>query len=116
MVRITRIRIGDDFLLDKDHQTQTWTMFVRDPQRTKFSHKLIYRAADNKDVELAWVETEDERIVVTRSKETTAGFEEDRDRPGVLLWKLSLAPREKREIVLAYSVRFPRDLVVPGLE
>ena len=60
--------------------------------------------------------SEDERIVVERGKETTAGAEEVEDRPGVLEWRLTLEPRQRRDIVLAYSVRFPKDLIVPGIE
>jgi uncharacterized protein (TIGR02231 family) len=60
--------------------------------------------------------SEDERIVVERSKETTAGAEEVKDRPGVLEWKLTIEPRQKRDIVLAYSVRFPKEMIIPGIE
>jgi uncharacterized protein (TIGR02231 family) len=59
--------------------------------------------------------SEDERIVVEMEKATTPGHQESKYRPGVLLWKLTLAPREKKNVVLAYSVRFPKDMVVPGL-
>lgn len=60
--------------------------------------------------------SEDERIKVEQEKETTAGYREVKDRPGILQWTLDLAPREKREILLSYTVRYPRDLTVPGLE
>jgi len=60
--------------------------------------------------------SEDERVVVERGKETTAGAEEVKDRPGVIEWKLTLEPRQKRDIVLAYSVRFPKEMIVPGIE
>jgi len=60
--------------------------------------------------------SEDERIVVEMGKATTPGHQPSAYRPGVLLWKLTLAPREKRTVTLAYTVRFPKDLVVPGLE
>lgn len=59
--------------------------------------------------------SEDERIVVERGKATTPGFQEAADRPGILEWTLTLAPKEKRDIVLDYTVRFPKDLMVPGL-
>ena len=60
--------------------------------------------------------SEDERVEVRLGKETTPGFSDSERRPGVMLWTLELAASEKREIVLAYSVRFPRDLYVPGLD
>jgi uncharacterized protein (TIGR02231 family) len=60
--------------------------------------------------------SEDERIVVDLGKETTQGHQPSKNRPGVLLWKSTLAPREKKEVSLSYVVRYPRDLVVPGVE
>lgn len=60
--------------------------------------------------------SEDERIVVEIGKATTPDHTPSKTRPGVLLWKLSLAPHEKRDVVLAYTVRYPKDLFVPGLE
>ena len=60
--------------------------------------------------------SEDERIVVEIGKTTTPDRTPSKTRPGVVLWKLTLAPHEKREVVLAYTVRFPKDLFVPGLE
>lgn len=60
--------------------------------------------------------SEDERIVVEIGKGTTPGRQESARRPGVFLWKITLAPREKKDLILEYGVRFPRELVVPGLE
>lgn len=60
--------------------------------------------------------SEDERIVVTMGKETTAGHKDSENRPGVLLWALELAPHEKRDVLLSYTVRHPRELFVPGVE
>jgi uncharacterized protein (TIGR02231 family) len=59
---------------------------------------------------------EDERIVVQLGKETTPGYRDSERRPGVKLWTLELDPGEKREIVLAYSVRYPKEMLLPGLE
>jgi uncharacterized protein (TIGR02231 family) len=60
--------------------------------------------------------SEDERIVVEMGKTTTPDHTPSKTRPGVVLWKLTLAPHEKKDVVLAYTVRFPKDLFVPGLE
>jgi len=60
--------------------------------------------------------SEDERIKVEPGEGTTPGFIEAPDRPGILEWTFALDPREKREVVLEYAVRFPKDLFVPGLE
>jgi uncharacterized protein (TIGR02231 family) len=57
--------------------------------------------------------SEDERIVVEQDAATTPGHQPSKTRPGVLLWKLTLAPREKKDVVFAYAVRHPRDLIVP---
>ena len=60
--------------------------------------------------------SEDERIVVELGKATTPNSTASKTRPGVMLWQLTLAPREKKDVVLAYTVRYPKDLFVPGLE
>ena len=59
--------------------------------------------------------SEDERIEVRIERDTTEGFEEVRDRPGVLQWTPTIPAGGTREITLVYSVRHPRDLPVPGL-
>ncbi len=58
------IRMDETFLLTKDTPEQEWKIFVRDPQRTKFEYKLVFRAADNRDIERAWVETDEEHVFV----------------------------------------------------
>jgi hypothetical protein len=59
--------------------------------------------------------SEDERVRVERGRQTTPGFAEDPERPGVLLWTIEMSPGESRDVLLEYAVRFPRDLVLPGL-
>jgi hypothetical protein len=58
------MQVADDFLLDKEHTETTWKMFVRNPERTQFRYKVIYRAVNHKDVEHPWVETSDERLIL----------------------------------------------------
>jgi hypothetical protein len=58
------IRMDDVLLLDQSHSEQTWKMFVIDPKRSRFQYKLIYRAADNRDIETAFTDTDDERITI----------------------------------------------------
>ena len=36
------------------------------------------------------------------------------DREGVMLWKLELAPSEKREIDIGFVVTYPKELSLPG--
>ena len=62
------IRSEETFLLTKDKPEQEWKIFVRDPERmklgTKFDYKLVFRAADNRDIERTWVETDEEHVFV----------------------------------------------------
>jgi uncharacterized protein (TIGR02231 family) len=60
--------------------------------------------------------SEDDRIEVEIGKQTTPGYRDSERRPGVKLWTVDLEAGEKREFVLAYTVRYPRDMVVPGIE
>ena len=51
-----------------------------------------------------------EKVVVELLPETTAALAAlPEDPPGLLRWKLALAPNEKESIVLSYSVTFPRE-------
>jgi hypothetical protein len=40
--------------------------------------------------------------------------ERDEDK-GILKWKLSLAPGEKQEITIEFTVSYPLDMVIDGL-
>ena len=58
------IRMDETFLLTQEHPEREWKIFVRDPQRTKFEYKIIFRAADNRDIERTWVEADEEHVFV----------------------------------------------------
>jgi len=58
------IRLEDTFLLNADSHETTWKMFVQDPELRTFSYKITYRAAAGSDVEMPWVDTDEERITV----------------------------------------------------
>lgn len=58
------IKQGDVFLLDKDHPEATLKLFVRDPAKTTFAYRTIYRGVNHKDLERPFVETDEERIVL----------------------------------------------------
>ncbi len=60
--------------------------------------------------------SEDERIEVEPGRETTPGWTEVKERPGILEWALEIEPRGKREVTLAYTVRFPREMRIPGID
>ena len=59
-----RIRLEESFLLDKDNTEKTWKIFVRDPEKSMFQYKLVYRAADHKDIEMSWVETDEGQLII----------------------------------------------------
>lgn len=59
-----KIKQDDDFLIDKDHPESVLKLFVRDPERTRFAYKLIFRGVTHHDIERPFVETDEERIVL----------------------------------------------------
>lgn len=54
----------------------------------------------------------DERIVVKLGEGTTPGSRAVADRAGVLEWDVPLAPGDKREVVLEFTVRWPKELQI----
>ncbi len=52
------------FQLTKDRQDATWRIFILDPARRSFDYRLVFRAADNRDVDSGWKTTEDEQVTV----------------------------------------------------
>lgn len=59
--------------------------------------------------------SQDERISVKVGDKTSAGYITLEDRPGIINWKLTLAPKEKKELTLEYTVRWPKEMQIPGL-
>ncbi|RIE03604.1 hypothetical protein D3H35_10720 [Cohnella faecalis] len=52
-------------MLSKETVTEaSWKMFVMDSGKTRFRYKIIYRAVDFRDVELPWMETDEERLTI----------------------------------------------------
>jgi len=62
--KANNIQIDDSFLLDEKKADVIWKFFVLDSEHTKFSYKTIYRAADHQDVEMPWMETDEERVTL----------------------------------------------------
>src|SRR5262249_28835386 len=60
--------------------------------------------------------SQDKGIDVQHGKAMTAGYHEVKDRPGIVEWTVPLAPKEKREIVLDYTVKLDREVLVAGLK
>lgn len=59
------IRQADSFVLKSEDAAETiWNMFVLDPTHTRFRYKLIYRAVNHRDVEMPWIETDEERLTI----------------------------------------------------
>lgn len=58
------IRMDETFLLTKEKPEQEWKIFVRDPRLTQFEYKVIFRAANNRDIERPWVTAEEEQVFV----------------------------------------------------
>ena len=59
---------------------------------------------------------EDERVQVTTGDETTADWETDEKRPGIMLWTVDVPAGDKTQVVLQYSVRYPKEITLPDLE
>lgn len=55
---------GELFRLTKEQPDATWRIFVLDPRKSEYAYKLVYRAADNRDVEGGWTTTDAEQISV----------------------------------------------------
>lgn len=54
----------DNFILSEKKQEEMWRMFVRDTTKLRFQYKLVYRAANHKDVTMSWAETDELQVVV----------------------------------------------------
>jgi hypothetical protein len=52
------------FQLTEQKQDATWRIFILDPRKRAFDYRLVYRAADNRDVDSGWKTTEDEQVTV----------------------------------------------------
>jgi hypothetical protein len=59
--------------------------------------------------------SQDKGIDVESGKAMTGGYRDVKDRPGVVEWSIPLAPREKREVVLDYTVKVDKEILVAGL-
>lgn len=52
------------FRLSKERPEVTWRVFVLDRQKREFAYRLVFRAADNRDVDSGWKSTEEEQITI----------------------------------------------------
>jgi hypothetical protein len=58
------IRMDDMLLLDKGKPSGEWRFFVLDPARRTFQFRLLHRAADNRDIENPWADSDRELVDV----------------------------------------------------
>ena len=87
---------------------------------TVFKYKLTAENYKGKPIDLKLFEampvSQDDRIKVKIEK---AGLEPKvkdwKDRKGIWLWELTLAPKQKQEIAYSYTIEHPRDMAVEGL-
>ncbi len=86
---------------------------TRREQRRHYAFKTVFENHRNEAVVVAVTEalpiSLDEEVEVMLDQRTTPGHEEISDRPGILKWKLELAPGEKKELFFGYEVRHPND-------
>jgi uncharacterized protein (TIGR02231 family) len=57
-----------------------------------------------------------QNIEVTAGDMTPQPSDEDPDKPGLKVWKLTLGPKEKAKVDFGYRVKYPSGTQVAGLE
>ncbi len=58
------IAMDDTFILTAEVTETAWDVFVLNREKGTIDYRVIYRAADNKDIEMSWVSTDEDMIVV----------------------------------------------------
>jgi uncharacterized protein (TIGR02231 family) len=87
----------------------TITNNKRTPERVMFKEPLPVSRQEKIEVKL--IEPDEETVGTKESpKEVT------REEDGKLVWRLDLKPGEKREVPLKFSISYPSDLRVSGVE
>jgi hypothetical protein len=56
--------LNDSFILDKDHASATWPLFIRNSEKRSFEYKRIFFAIDHRDIEEDWQTTDEESILI----------------------------------------------------
>jgi hypothetical protein len=51
-------------LVTKDKPAPDWKVFVRDKNNDRFEYRLLFRGADNRDIEHPWAVAEDQHIMI----------------------------------------------------
>lgn len=89
-------------------------------KKTVYKFKLTAENYKSRQVKVKLFESmpvpEDDRIKVRINQVSIEPNEKDwKDRKGVYLWDLQLAPKEKKEIFYTYTIEHPRDMRIEGL-
>lgn len=89
-------------------------------KQTVFKYKLTVENYKSKKINVKLFEampvSEDDRIKVKIERVSLEPKQKDwKDRKGVWLWELELAPKEKKEIFYTYIIEHPRQMQVEGL-
>jgi hypothetical protein len=61
---VHKIKMEDHFQLNSTRTSDVWKLFNLDPNKDTFKYKLTYRAKNHKDIELPWMESNEEKIVI----------------------------------------------------
>jgi len=72
------------------------------------------RAIDLKVKDRVPIATDDD-IRVSLASSTTQGWTQDRSEPGIYTWSFSMAPDQKQEVSLRWSVRYPAAMQISSL-
>ena len=91
------------------YKRQTVTNNKKTTERVVFKEAVPVSRNEKIEVNLL---TPDERELGTKDNPKEVTREED----GKLVWRVELKPAEKREISLKFSIEYPADLNVTGLE
>jgi uncharacterized protein (TIGR02231 family) len=104
-------------VLERKHETaglvskdEVYVYRVRTTVKNRYAAETSLKLLDLLPV------SRDEAIKVKVLEGSTGGATEEAQRPGVRTWTLKLQPKEERAVELRYEVRFPRGVVVQGLE
>ena len=62
--RPNAIALSDTVLLTREDGPKSWKWFLRDRAKDTFEYRVIYRAADNRDVSLDWQTASDEQVLL----------------------------------------------------
>ncbi|NLE65258.1 MAG: mucoidy inhibitor MuiA family protein [Elusimicrobia bacterium] len=99
------------------------TMIGRIPSPTKkvaYKYKITVENYKPRDVTVTVYDhipvAQDDKIKVSKFEATPKASQEGyQDREGVLVWDMTLKPREKKDVVYSFIVEYPRDMRVEGL-